>query len=285
MQNIILTGIPEGAVDGVVKRLRRVGLDPHRNKLYGRSIACTDHQFCNYSVAETKGKLKDILAELEHRFGRAVEELRIYTDGCPHACAHHWVGDIGLQGTTTVHPEKGVRVEAYDVCLRGGLGTRAAIGKPLLRRIPEDRITEVICRLVEAWLQERAQRGNGYTFRDFVDGHADETLQAIALGKVASKIASEEAPRRPVVRIPGMFLPFTDGADRVEVEAKTVREALEALRSRYPRLAEQILTPEGQVHPSVNLFVGEEDIRGLQGLETPLAPGQELTILPALSGG
>jgi ferredoxin-nitrite reductase len=82
-----------------------------------------------------------------------------------------------------------------------------------------------------------------------------------------------------------MFLPFTDGADRVEVEAKTVREALEALRSRYPRLAEQILTPEGQVHPSVNLFVGEEDIRGLQGLETPLAPGQELTILPALSGG
>ena len=285
MQNIILTGVPEGAVEGLVERLRRVGLDPHRNKLYGRSIACTDHQFCNYSVAETKGKLKDILAELEHRFGRAVEELRIYTDGCPHACAHHWVGDIGLQGTTTIHPEKGVRVEAYDVCLRGGLGTRAAIGKPLLRRIPEDQITEVICRLVEAWLQERAQRGNGYTFRDFVDGHADETLQAIALGKVASKIASEEAPRRPVVRIPGMFLPFTDGADRVEVEARTVREALEALRSRYPRLVEQILTPDGQVHPSVNLFVGEEDIRGLQGSETPLAPGQELTILPALSGG
>ncbi|GBD29536.1 Sulfite reductase [ferredoxin] [bacterium HR32] len=282
MQNLIVTHVPEDRVGWLAQALAGLGLDPHRNPVYARSIACTDHRFCNYSVAETKGKLKDILAELEARFGQAVGGLRIYTDGCPHACAHHWVGDIGLQGTTTVHPEKGVRVEAYDVCLRGGLGTRAAIGKPLLRRIPEDRITEVVCRLVEAWLRERAQREDGYAFRDFVDGHTDEDLQAIALGK---EVLEEEAPRRPVVRIPGMFLPFTGGADRLEVEARTVREALEVLRRRYPRLVEQILTLEGQVHASVNLFVAEEDIRGLQGLDTSLAPGQELTILPALSGG
>ncbi|MDR7415373.1 MAG: MoaD/ThiS family protein [Armatimonadota bacterium] len=281
MQNIILTGVPEGAVGGVVERLRRIGLDPDRNRLYGRSIACTDHQFCNYSVAETKGKLREILEVLEQRFGEAVEDLRIYTDGCPHACAHHWVGDIGLQGTTTQHPTKGVRVEAYDVCLRGGLGTKAAIGKPILRRIPEDQITEVVCRLVEAWLRERAEHGPGYRFRDFVDAHPDEALQAMALGQRTQ----EEACRRPVVRIPGMFLPFTDGADRVEVEAKTVREALEILKAQFPQLAAQLLTPDGQVHPSINLFVDEEDIRGLQGLETPLRPGQELTILPALSGG
>ncbi|MDR7439929.1 MAG: MoaD/ThiS family protein [Armatimonadota bacterium] len=282
MQNIIVTGVPEERLEWLVERLRQLKLDPHRHRLYGRSIACTDHQFCNYSVAETKGKLQQILEELEHRFGPAVEGLRIYTDGCPHACAHHWVGDIGLQGTTTQHPTKGVRVEAYDVCLRGGLGTRAAIGKPLLRRIPEDQITEVICRLVETWLREQAQHGTEYTFRDFVDAHPDEALQAIALGRAAP---AESVLRRPVVRIPGMFLPFTDGADRVEVEAKTVREALETLRRQYPKLAAQLLTPDGQVHPSINLFVDEEDIRGLQGLDTPLRPGQELTILPALSGG
>ncbi len=281
MQNVLVTGVPEERLEWLVERLRRLGLDPYRNKVYGRSIACTDHQFCNYSVAETKGKLREILEVLEHRFGEAIEELRIYTDGCPHACAHHWVGDIGLQGTTTQHPVKGVRVEAYDVCLRGGLGRKAAIGKPLLRRVPEDQITEVVCRLVEAWLQERAERGAGYSFRDFVDAYPDEVLQAIALGRRIE----EEAPRRPVVRIPGMFLPFTDGADRVEVEAKTVQQALEVLCTRYPRLADQLLTPDGSLHPSVNLFVGEEDIRGLQGLLTPLQPGQELTILPALSGG
>jgi ferredoxin-nitrite reductase len=281
MQNLIVTDVPQDRVPWLTAELARLGLDPHRNPVYARSIACTDHRFCNYSVAETKGKLKDILAELEARFGQAVGELRIYTDGCPHACAHHWVGDIGLQGTTTVHPEKGVRVEAYDVCLRGGLGTRAAIGKPLLRRIPEDQITDVVCRLVEAWLREKAQRGNGYTFRDFVDAHTDEALQALAVGKKAA----QEAPRRPVVRIPGMLLAYSGGADRVEVDARTVREALEALRAQYPQLVEHVLAPDGTVHPSVNLFVGEEDVRGLGGLDAPLQPGEELTILPALSGG
>ncbi len=282
MQNLIVTDVPQDRVDWLTAELARLGLDPRRNPVYARSIACTDHRFCNFSVAETKGKLKDILAELEARFGEAVGELRIYTDGCPHACAHHWVGDIGLQGTTTVHPEKKVRVEAYDVCLRGGLGTRAAIGKPLLRRIPEDQITEVVCRLVEAWLREKAQRGNGYTFRDFVDAHTDEALQALAVGKAATR---EETPRRPVVRIPGMLLAYSGGADRVEVEARTVREALEALRAQYPQLVEHVLAPDGTVHPGVNLFVGEEDVRGLGGLDAPLRPGEELTILPALSGG
>ncbi len=282
MQNLIVTGVPEERVQEVRRELARMGLDPSRNPVYGRSTACTDHRFCNYSVAETKGKLKEILEELERRFGEAVADLRIYTDGCPHACAHHWVGDIGLQGTTVVHPEKGVRVEAYDVCLRGGLGTRAAIGKPLLRRIPEDRITEVVCRLVEGWLRERAQREGGCTFRDFVDARTDDQLRALALGEA---VREEETPRRPVVRIPGMLLPYSGGADRVEVDARTVREALEALRRQYPELVAHVLAPDGGVHPSINLFVGEEDVRGLGGLDAPLRPGEELTILPALSGG
>lgn len=281
MQNLVVTDVPEEQLSRVLDELAALGLDPHRNPVYGRSIACTDHRFCNYSVAETKGKLQEILAELERRFGPEVADLRIYTDGCPHACAHHWVGDIGLQGTTTVHPERGVRVEAYDVCLRGGLGTRAAIGKPLIRRVPEDRIVEVVCRLVEAWLREQRRRGGALTFRDFVDARTDDELRALALGEVEE----EAAPRRPVVRVPGMLLAYSGGADRLEVDARTVREALEALRAQYPQLVAQILLPDGSVHPSVNLFVGEEDVRGLGGLDAPLRPGDELTILPALAGG
>lgn len=282
MQNLIVTGVPEERAEEVCHQLARMGLDPSRNPVYARSIACTDHRFCNYSVAETKGKLKEILEELERRFGDAVGELRVYTDGCPHACAHHWVGDIGLQGTTVVHPEKGVRVEAYDVCLRGGLGTRAAIGKPVLRRVPEDHIVEVVARLVEGWLRERARAQEVFSFRDFVDTRTDEQLRTVALGEAARE---EEKPRRPVVRIPGMLLRYTQGADRVEVDARTVREALEILRVQYPQLVAQVLGPDGGVHPSINLFVGEEDVRGRGGLDAPLQPGDEVTILPALSGG
>lgn len=281
LQNLIITGIPESRLDWLSARLAEIGLSPHINPIYGRSIACTDHRFCNYSVAETKGKLREILAELERRFGTEVQTLRIFMDGCPHACAHHWVGDIGLQGTTTTHPIKGVRVEAYDVCLRGGLGTKTAIGKPLLRRVPEDQIAEVIGRLVEAWL---AAKSEGATdFRAFVDARTDDQLRAIALAQTSA--TQEERPARPVVCVPGMFLELTGGADRIEVEARTVGEALVQLRQRSPQLVDQIIAPDGGLLPSINLFIGEEDVRALGGLDAPLSAGQELIILPALSGG
>lgn len=280
LQNLIVTGIPQERLEWLSARLAEIDLSPRINPIYGRSIACTDHRFCNYSVAETKGKLREILAALERRFGVAVQTLRIFMDGCPHACAHHWVGDIGLQGTTTTHPVKGVRVEAYDVCLRGGLGTKTAIGKPLLRRVPEDQIAAVIGRLVEAWLATRST--GAADFRDFVDARTDDELRAIALGQTS---VAEEQSARSVVCVPGMFLELSGGADRIEVDARTVGEALAQLRQRFPSLAAQITAPDGSLLPSINLFIGEEDVRALGGLDAPLCAGQELIILPALSGG
>ena len=70
------------------------------NGIRGASVGCTGQPLCNFAVAETKSKLKEIVLRLEDRFGSDVEGLKIGVDGCPHACAHHWVTDIGLQGTT-----------------------------------------------------------------------------------------------------------------------------------------------------------------------------------------
>ncbi|HEV2369346.1 MAG TPA: MoaD/ThiS family protein, partial [Acidimicrobiales bacterium] len=286
-QNIIVTGVPEERADEVASRLAAMGLDPEEKKIFGRSIACTDHQFCNYSVAETKGKMKDLLPELQRRFGsESVEELRIHMDGCPHGCAQHWVGDIGLQGTTATIPETGVRVQAYNLRLRGKLGKDATIGSPMLRRIPEEEITDVVCRLVGSW-QAAGTGRKEYRFADFLAERTDDELRAISSGE-SGGVASgdeDESSRRPMVRIPGMLLEATNGADEIEVEAKTVRQALDVLAGRYPRLIEQVLGADGRVIDSINLFVGEDDIRSLGGLDAPLAAGQELTILPALSGG
>jgi len=281
-QNIILTGIPEARLGWVTSQLEAIGFEPRRSKLYARAVACTDHRFCNYSVAETKGKLKDILPELERRFGAAaVEGLRIHMDGCPHACAQHWVADIGLQGTTSTDPQTGQHSQAYNLRLRGHLGKDAAIGVPLLRRIPGDEITEVVCRLVAAWL---AVKGNSYSFRDFLAERGDDELRAICTGREA---APEEkgALRKAAVRVPGMLLASTGGLDLVEVDGRTVAAVLEELGRRFPALGQQILTPTGDLVKSINLFIGEEDVQTLGGLDAPVAPGQELTILPALSGG
>lgn len=284
-QDLIVGDVARHRLGELLDGMERLGLPITRNKVYGNSIACTSHKFCNYSVAETKGKLEEILAAFDRRFGEQVADLKVFMDGCPHACAHHWVGDIGLQGTTTTHPITGLRIEAYDVTLRGGLGLKAAIGKPLLRRVPTHDITDVLVRLVGAWLAKKAARnghGNAYSFRDFCDERSDEVLHAIAWGQATADEASADCR---IVRIPGTLLELTDGVDAVEVEAATVREVLGILAERHPRLVGFLLIEPGRVNPAVNLYIEEEDIRALGGLDAALEPGQELTILPALAGG
>jgi ferredoxin-nitrite reductase len=127
---------------------------------------------------------------LEAKFGEAIADLKIHLDGCPHACGQHWVGDIGLQGTTARETdEAGGKIQAYDIILRGGLGKKTAIGKQLLRRIPSDLVPLYVERLVEAWLSLRTVRnGNAanYSFRDFCDECTDEELIAIAEGRLTA---------------------------------------------------------------------------------------------------
>jgi ferredoxin-nitrite reductase len=187
-QNFIVGNVPESKVAWVVHQIEKIGFPLRINRIWGRSIACTGEPFCNYSVTETKTKLKEIIERLEAKFGDAIADLKIHLDGCPHACGQHWVGDIGLQGTTARETdEQGSKIQAYDVILRGGLGRKTAIGKQILRRIPTDLVQLYLERLIEAWLWFRIIRnGNGanYTFRDFCDERTDEELIAIAEGKL-----------------------------------------------------------------------------------------------------
>ena len=86
------------------------------------------------------------------------------------------------------------------------------------------------------------------------------------------------------VRIPTPLRRIT-GAPRVEAAGSTVREALDSLVAAYPELGERVYDEQGQLRRFINLFVGEEDIRFLDGLETPLGDGSELSIVPAVAGG
>jgi ferredoxin-nitrite reductase len=105
-------------------------------------------------------------------------------DGCPHACAHHWIGDVGLQGTTLrERGPHGERLDGYDLFLRGGLGRNAAIGRPVLKRVPGDEVHFVIERLVRAWLDGRRE---GEPIQQFFTRHADEELVALGLGAAVS---------------------------------------------------------------------------------------------------
>jgi sulfur-carrier protein len=87
--------------------------------------------------------------------------------------------------------------------------------------------------------------------------------------------------------IPAYLRPFTRENSRVELRqpADTVGAALERLWGLYPGVRDRIVTEQGELRPHVNVFVGEENIRFLQGFATELPDDCELSILPAVSGG
>ena len=179
-QNFILTGVPEARLDEVLERVAAIGFPLDANKLEGSSVACTGQPLCNFAVAATKTKLREIVLRLEERFGRRAEGLKLGVDGCPHACAHHWVNEIGLQGTTLRGDADSGKLEAYEIYLRGGLGVNAAIGRPILRRVPAQEAADYVERLVGAYL---AERQDGESFQTFAQRKSDEELVAVASGQ------------------------------------------------------------------------------------------------------
>jgi ferredoxin-nitrite reductase len=173
-QNLIVTGVTD--VDAAVLALSRLGLPLETNEIWAGSIACTGEPHCNFAVGETKGRLRELVAHLESTFGDAIAELRLHLDGCPHACAQHWVGDLGFQATTAKDAD-GVRIGAYDIFVRGALGPGAQIGTSLFRRVPSDALDVAVEGLVRGWLDDRNE---GESFTEFQRRLTDESLGALA---------------------------------------------------------------------------------------------------------
>ncbi|NPB06947.1 MAG: MoaD/ThiS family protein [Aquificae bacterium] len=88
-----------------------------------------------------------------------------------------------------------------------------------------------------------------------------------------------------VVRVPTPLRRLTNGQGEVEVEARTVREAIEKLEQLYPGFKERLVDEKGELRKFVNLYVNDEDVRFLKGLDTELKDGDTVSIVPAIAGG
>ena len=188
-QNLVVTGVPEHDVDSVSARLAELGLPRDGHALRSESIACTGEPHCNFAVAETKSRLATLVDQLEARYGDTLAGLKLNLDGCPHACGHHWVGDLGFQGST-VRNDEGVRRQAYDILLRGGLGPDAAIARPVFRRVPAEALTDAVTGLLDGWLEQRQDEHE--RFRAFCDRMSDDELGSLA-GHEPARSRREEA--------------------------------------------------------------------------------------------
>ena len=87
------------------------------------------------------------------------------------------------------------------------------------------------------------------------------------------------------VRIPTQLRTLTGGSGEVEVEGATVGEVLKGLDAAHPGFADRLFDEGGNLRRFVNVFLADEDVRFLDGLGTPVAEGQTLSIVPAVAGG
>jgi molybdopterin converting factor small subunit len=88
-----------------------------------------------------------------------------------------------------------------------------------------------------------------------------------------------------LVRIPTILRSYTGGEAEVSAPEGTLREVIAGLDAAYPGIGGRILDESGKLRRFVNVYVGDEDVRFAQGLDTPVAGGSRVSVIPAVAGG
>jgi molybdopterin converting factor small subunit len=89
----------------------------------------------------------------------------------------------------------------------------------------------------------------------------------------------------PVIRIPTPLRSYVNGQSEISVQGSTVADAVEAMLTQYPAMRPHLTNNDGQLRPFVNLVLGENNVRDLQGLATPLKDDDRLLLIPSIAGG
>ena len=89
----------------------------------------------------------------------------------------------------------------------------------------------------------------------------------------------------PTIKVPPVLRQQTDGEAEVSVEGETVGDTLRALADRHPATRDQLFSAEGDLNRYVNVYLNDEDVRVLEGLDTTVADTDTVVILPAMAGG
>jgi sulfur-carrier protein len=87
------------------------------------------------------------------------------------------------------------------------------------------------------------------------------------------------------VRLPTVLRRYAAGASVVTVDGATIGEVLAKLVAEYPDMTGQVIQEDGSLHKFVNIYVNDDDVRYLNGVDTPVPDGAEISILPAVAGG
>ena len=173
-QNLLISDIRKEDVPTVVAAVEALGLGVKASAIRGGLVACTGNAGCKFALADTK---RHALALADHLDARLALDtpLNIHLTGCPHSCAQHVIGDIGLLATK-VDIGGDDEVEGFHLLVGGGSGAEQRLGREILPSVPADDIAPRIEAMLRAYL---AHRRAGETFYAFAGRHSDGELAAM----------------------------------------------------------------------------------------------------------
>lgn len=168
-QNILIYGVPRKRIGNLTSEPLFRELRLGASSLMDHAVACTGKTFCAYAQIETKDFLRRVISEVEREV-KPERPVSIHLSGCPNACGHHQVADIGLLGRRIRRGDE--IVEVADLFLGGGAGPGATVGEAVLRDVPLGQVKEVLIGLL---MKYRMESEEDVPFREWIleSKHAD----------------------------------------------------------------------------------------------------------------
>ena len=170
-QNLIVPNIRTENLAAAQRALREAGLNWAAGRVLSGTVACTGNQGCRFAATDTKSHAVALASHLDEHF-KLLQPINLHLTGCPHSCAQHYIGDIGLLGT------KVAGEEGYQVSLGGGSDQDQGLARELISAIRFDDLPPVMERLMEAF--EKKRTSDDETFLSFARRHSVEELRAFA---------------------------------------------------------------------------------------------------------
>lgn len=170
-QNLLIPHIPDEHLKAAKQAVVEAGFHYTSTSVSGGLVACTGNTGCKFAAANTKGQAVALARHLESRVSLD-QPINIHLTGCPHSCAQHYIGDIGLMGVK-VKNEEGESEEGYNVVLGGGVDDDQFIAREAFKGVPFRELPDLLERILTIYLE---QRDNRETFAQFTRRHDLPTL-------------------------------------------------------------------------------------------------------------
>jgi len=175
-QNLIISGVPTDKVAAAQAKIDALGLATSTNAIRAGLVACTGNVGCKFAASDTKGHAEAIARWCESRL-TLDGPVNIHLTGCHHACAQHYIGDIGLIACKVQTSEDGDTVEGYHIHVGGGFGPDAVIAPEIYHDVKAEDAPRTVERMLKAYLSHRASPQE--SFQAFTRRHDVDALRSL----------------------------------------------------------------------------------------------------------